>query len=330
MDPHSVCSYEVVSIPVDAIRHREWTLVERLTETSIDEMASSMSVFGLMQPIRVSAHDENGYNLVFGARRLAAARRLAWPTIAAYVCEWDDSQCAAAALVENVQYKPLSFLQMSLAIEAGISLRHLTRSSLPNILGKSQNFVTSIAKLADFGMDVQLMLHAAPWTIWCATKIDRVIDPDRRDLLIRNAIAHALTAEQVEAESHEPPDSNFVLRNGILHTIGDPLTEHSIRRISESNTMGIDTESIGEPDPREPIFNNQSHLGFLMTELMRVTPNFEVPESLDEQIDLIAVLRDTIAHLLYVFRLTTPTMRPSDMIQDAMDRASTLPFEWFG
>lgn len=309
MDTHPFSPMSIQSVPVNSITFGDWTLSERQHPNEIGELAASMASMGLMQPVLVAQRDE-GYLLVFGARRLHAARQLGWQAIPAFVCDWDDPQCAAAALAENVQSKPLSFLQMSLLIEDCVSKCHVDRTSLPHLLGKSQEYLQRVAEISGYLLDVQLMLHAAPWTIWAAAKIDRIVNEETRHQFIARAITHSLTVAELDAALSETPPA----RTGVSYAV----SPGPVPQDADDEDAVVNVE-IYAPSPS---FTS------LMSTLIAAVRTYRLPESLDGQADVTARICDTITHLLYVFLCVRPGMRSRDMIQAAINRAPTLPTEW--
>jgi ParB-like chromosome segregation protein Spo0J len=76
---------------------------------ALEELAASLIRHGLLQPICVRPAAADRFEIVFGTRRLRAARLAGWTTIAAHVrVDEDDAQTFLLGLVENLQRRDLS------------------------------------------------------------------------------------------------------------------------------------------------------------------------------------------------------------------------------
>ncbi len=71
------------------------------------KLASSLRLMGLMSPVKVRRTGSR-YQLVYGHRRVRAARSLNWQTIRAEVQDLSDEMMLKASLIENLERKNLS------------------------------------------------------------------------------------------------------------------------------------------------------------------------------------------------------------------------------
>src|SRR5450755_2290772 len=95
----------VVALPVRSIQASLTN--PRRDFGDIDELAASLTAYGLLQPVIVRPR-ARGYDLIAGHRRLAAAQKLGWETIPAIVREDNATQSDILQMVENLQRKDLS------------------------------------------------------------------------------------------------------------------------------------------------------------------------------------------------------------------------------
>jgi len=114
----------------------------RFNVGSIDELASSITEKGLLQPIVVRVLGDR-YEVVAGNRRLTACRSLKWRKIPCHIIELDDKEAFEVSLVENVQHKTLN------SIEEAMSFKRYVEefgwggiSDLAKKIGKSQEYVS--------------------------------------------------------------------------------------------------------------------------------------------------------------------------------------------
>ena len=132
-------------IPVDEIRTEK--NVREIEE--ISDLAKSIQQFGLLQPV-VVVHENGGYTLVAGARRLAAMKMLGESTIAAIVNdEIRSHQRQHVKLTENIQRQDMTPMEIVAAID-GIKERNtmFNDAAVCRMLGKSQAWLSEIRKAA--------------------------------------------------------------------------------------------------------------------------------------------------------------------------------------
>src|SRR5512136_631397 len=79
----------------------------RMDEARLEELAASIRENGILQPILIRPF-KDGYQLVAGERRLAAAQRVGMLRIPAVVRDVPDDRLLEQALVENLQREPLN------------------------------------------------------------------------------------------------------------------------------------------------------------------------------------------------------------------------------
>lgn len=109
----------------------------------IESLAENMDSHGLQSPITVRPLPDNGYQLVFGTRRLEAAKLLKWETIACFVKELTDAETAEICLSENLQRENLNPIEEALAFRTLIDNFGHTHEKVAERVGKSRAYITN-------------------------------------------------------------------------------------------------------------------------------------------------------------------------------------------
>ncbi|WP_227936901.1 nucleoid occlusion protein [Alkalihalobacillus deserti] len=120
----------------------------------IDELAQTIRTHGVIQPIVVRERDGN-FEIIAGERRWRAVTKLGWETIPALVKDFNDSQTASIALIENLQREGLTAIEEAMAYAKLIELHGLTQESLAQRLGKGQSTVANKLRLLNLPEAVQ-------------------------------------------------------------------------------------------------------------------------------------------------------------------------------
>lgn len=126
-------------------------------EDRIDELCQTIKTHGIIQPIVVRERDGK-FEIIAGERRFRAVRKLEMDTIPAIVRDFNDSQAASIALIENLQREGLTALEEALAYQQLIELHHLTQESLAQRLGKSQSTIANKIRLLQLSEPVKQAL----------------------------------------------------------------------------------------------------------------------------------------------------------------------------
>ena len=114
-------------------------------EERLQELARSIELQGLLQPIIVKRRtSDGGYLLVAGERRFRAFQRLNKATIPAIITEGNPDEIA---LIENIQREDLNPLEEAEALERMMERYHYTQEELGKVIGKAQNTVSETLQL---------------------------------------------------------------------------------------------------------------------------------------------------------------------------------------
>lgn len=103
----------VLHLPLSEIHPNPYQPRREYTQESLSELAESIRMHGVLQPIIVRKA-ENGYEVVSGERRLRASELAEKKSIPAILGEFSDGELMEIALLENLQRKDLTILEESL------------------------------------------------------------------------------------------------------------------------------------------------------------------------------------------------------------------------
>lgn len=101
----------VAYLPVDAIRPNPYQPRRHFDQKALEELAESIKSYGVLQPISVRRQTASIYELVAGERRLRASKLAGLETVPVIVTDFDESDSALVALLENLQREDLSYME---------------------------------------------------------------------------------------------------------------------------------------------------------------------------------------------------------------------------
>src|SRR5512136_953967 len=133
-------------IDIDRIKTNPLQPRLRLDESRLEELAASIRENGVLQPVLVRPSGD-GYQLVAGERRLAAAQRAGLLRIPAVVREVPDERLLELALVENIQREQLNPIEEAQACHNLMDTLRMTQEELATRLGKERSTIANALRL---------------------------------------------------------------------------------------------------------------------------------------------------------------------------------------
>jgi ParB family chromosome partitioning protein len=116
-------------------------------EGPIQELAQSIRVNGIIQPITVCKTDEGGYMIVAGERRWRAAALAGLKEIPVHVREVKSDQVLELALIENIQREDLNPMETAMAFDQLAAQHQLTHEQIAERTGKERATITNFLRL---------------------------------------------------------------------------------------------------------------------------------------------------------------------------------------
>ena len=159
-------------------------------EASLQQLADSIAIHGVIQPIAVRRGKNEGfYEIIAGERRWRAAKLAGIVTIPAVILELDDAAAAQAALIENIQREDLNPVEEAKAYQTLLDTYGMTQENLAKQLGKSRSQITNMLRLLDLDEAILQALATGAFTIGHAKALLSVKDPADRLALAKQIIA---------------------------------------------------------------------------------------------------------------------------------------------
>ncbi|GMK38973.1 nucleoid occlusion protein [Paenibacillus sp. CCS19] len=164
----------------------------------IDELCQTIKTHGVIQPIVVRLRNGR-YEIIAGERRWRAVTKLGLETIPAIVREFNDSQAASIALIENLQREGLTALEEAVAYQKLIDLHQLTQESLAQRLGKSQSTIANKIRLLGLSNPVKDALMERKITERHARALLSLDTDELQEKVLGDIISKELNVKQTEA-----------------------------------------------------------------------------------------------------------------------------------
>ena len=150
---------ELRHLPVELIQRGKYQPRTDMHEEALQELAQSIKVQGVMQPIVVRPVTGDRYEIIAGERRWRATQIAGLDTIPAVIRLVNDESAIAMSLIENIQRENLNPIEEAMALKRLQEEFELTQQEVAEAVGKSRTTVTNLLRLMSLSQDVRLMLE---------------------------------------------------------------------------------------------------------------------------------------------------------------------------
>ena len=148
----------VFEIPLNDIEVNPFQPRVEFDEEALNDLATSISIHGVVQPVTVRALSENKFQLIAGERRLRASKLAGKEAIPAYVRTANDQEALEIALIENIQREDLNSIEIGITYQRLLDECSLTHEELSNRLGKSRSVISNFLRLLKLPPTIQTAL----------------------------------------------------------------------------------------------------------------------------------------------------------------------------
>ena len=185
-------------IPLEEISANPFQPRNNFEETALNELADSIKVQGIIQPITVRRLDANNYQLISGERRLKASKLAGLSSIPAYIRTADDQQMIEMALIENIQRENLNPLEVAFSFQRMIEECNLRQEDLGERVGKNRSTVTNYLRLLKLPPAIQAALRDENISMGHAKALLGVDSVDSQIYVYREILSKELSVRKTE------------------------------------------------------------------------------------------------------------------------------------
>ena len=165
---------------------------------ALNELAESIKLQGLIQPITVRQSGQNSYQLISGERRLRASKLAGLTEIPAYARTANDQQMLEMALIENIQRENLNAIEVALSFQRMIDECNLKQEQLGERVSKNRSTVTNYLRLLKLPPAIQASIRDKEISMGHARALISVEDVDKQLYLFHEIINRGLSVRNVE------------------------------------------------------------------------------------------------------------------------------------
>jgi len=165
---------------------------------ALAELAESIKLQGLIQPITVRQVGKNQYQLISGERRLRASKLAGIHDIPAYVRTANDQQMLEMALIENIQRENLNAIEVALSFQRMIEECNLKQEELGDRVSKNRSTVTNYLRLLKLPPVIQAGIRDGQISMGHARALINVGEVDKQLFVFQEIIDKGLSVRMAE------------------------------------------------------------------------------------------------------------------------------------
>ena len=189
---------KIRDIPVDDIRPNAFQPRIRFNERDLAELAASIRMAGLMQPIVVRPLEGGAYELIAGERRWRAGKMAGLKAIPAIVRQADDRKSAELALIENVQRSDLNPIERASAFRTLMGKFSMTQADVADRVGLDRSSVANLLRLLELPEDIRNMIADGAISAGHGKMLASVSEPEQQRGLVERILSEHLSVRQTE------------------------------------------------------------------------------------------------------------------------------------
>jgi len=228
----------MLRIPLDQIEANPRQPRHDFDEVALQELAHSIRLHDIIQPVTVSRLPTGKYRLISGERRFRAAKIAELADIPAYVRQADDQQLLELALLENLQREDLNAMEIALSYKRMMEELNYTQEQVAERMGKERSTVANYIRLLKLPPDIQVAVRSNQLSMGHARALINVDTVDKQLYLFKEIKDKGLSVRQTEELVRKLYKENGDVKNSVkpslpeaFKRIEDNLASHFSTRV---------------------------------------------------------------------------------------------------
>ena len=167
-------------------------------EQALKELADSIRMHDIIQPVTVSRMANGKYRLISGERRLRASKMAGLKDIPAYIRQANDVELLELALLENLQRENLNPMEVALSYKRMMEELDYTQEQVAERMGKDRSTVANFIRLLKLPPDIQLAVRNGSLSMGHARALINVDTIDHQIYIFKEINSKGLSVRQTE------------------------------------------------------------------------------------------------------------------------------------
>ena len=167
-------------------------------EQALNELAASIKLHDIIQPLTVTKLANGKYQLIAGERRYRASKIAGLKDVPAYVRQANDQQLLELALLENLQREDLNAVEIAISYKRMMEELSYTQEQVAERMGKERSTVTNYIRLLKLPPDIQLAVRNGSLSMGHARALVNIDTIDKQLFVYKEIEQKGLSVRQTE------------------------------------------------------------------------------------------------------------------------------------
>jgi ParB family chromosome partitioning protein len=185
-------------IPIDQIEPNPRQPRHDFDEQALQELADSIKLHDIVQPITVSTLTAGKYRLISGERRWRASKLAGLKDVPAYIRQANDQELLELALLENLQREDLNAVEIALSYKRMMEELNYTQEQVAERMGKERSTVANYIRLLKLPPDIQVAVRKNEISMGHARALINVDTVDKQLFIYNEIRSRSLSVRQTE------------------------------------------------------------------------------------------------------------------------------------
>ncbi len=188
-----------VSLPISQVEPGLNQPRKRFDEDALADLAESIRIHGVIQPLTVRRLSSGYYQIIAGERRWRAAKAAGLSEVPAVIIEADDRKVMEIGLIENLQREDLNPAEEARGYRVLMEEYGLTQEQVAERMGKSRPAIANTLRLLSLPEDLMKLVEEGTLSAGHARTILGAPSPDLQRRAAKKVIEGQLSVRQTEA-----------------------------------------------------------------------------------------------------------------------------------
>ena len=188
----------IEEIDINLIKVNPFQPRTNISKKELEELANSIRVYGLIQPITVRKFDNTEYELISGERRLRASILAGLKKMPVFIKNIQNNQMLEVALVENIQRQDLDPIEIAISLNQLIEEYNIKQDQLGKKIGKSRSTISNYIRLLKLDPIIQAGLRDKIITMGHAKAIINITNQNDQLELYQDIIKYKYSVRETE------------------------------------------------------------------------------------------------------------------------------------
>jgi ParB family transcriptional regulator, chromosome partitioning protein len=185
-------------VPLDQIEVNPQQPRKDFDETALSELAASIKMHDIIQPLTVAAIQNGKYRLIAGERRFRASKIAGLKDVPVYIRQANNNQLLELALLENLQRENLNAIEIAISYKRLMDDLEYTQEQVAERMGKERTTVTNYIRLLKLPPDIQVAVRNGVISMGHARALINVDVVDKQLFVFNEIKNRGLSVRQTE------------------------------------------------------------------------------------------------------------------------------------